>query len=123
MKQYRETFNDGFLAFGRKETIRSNGKRVGERFIEDGKLAFKEMSCRDGDYQMAGILGASLDMKVKTLYHPRLRSVNKSKLKVKINNTEFDVIKADNDKNRSFLFFYLQEVGVVREQKNQTIDE
>lgn len=114
MKAYRETFNDGFLSYGRKQTIRSNGKRAGETFKEEGKLAFKVMSCRDSDYQLIGIMGSSLDYKVKTLFPPSFKTINKNKLKVKISNTEFDVIKVDSEGNK-YLYFYLQEVGSINE--------
>ncbi|WP_144461772.1 phage head closure protein [Siminovitchia fortis] len=116
MKQYRETFNDGFLTYGHKKTQRSaTGKRIGEGFTSQGKLAFKEMSCRDSDYQLAGIMGASLDLKVKTPYPPSFRNINKNKLKVVIENTEYDVIRVDSDREKTVLFFHLQEVGVVNE--------
>jgi SPP1 family predicted phage head-tail adaptor len=112
MKNYRETFNDGFLQYGHKLTQRSeNRKRIGESFTAEGKLAFKEMSCRDSDYQMAGLMGASLDLKVKTLYPPSFRSIKKSKLKVIVSGAEYDVIKVDSDSAKNYLFFYLQEVG------------
>ncbi|MEH7490834.1 phage head-tail adapter protein [Neobacillus niacini] len=115
-KLYRETLNDGFLQYGHKQTQRSyTGKRIGEIFNPEGKLAFKEMSCRDSDYQMVGILGASLDLKVKTLYPPSLRNVNKDKFKVVINAVEYDVIKVDSDSEKIYLYFYLQEVGVANE--------
>lgn len=114
VKPYRETFNDGFLSYGHKQTQRTqNGKRIGDVFMEKGKLAFQEMSCRDQDYQMTGIMGASLDRKVKTLYPPSFRTINKNKLKVVINNIEYDVITVDSD--RMYLYFYLQEVGVINE--------
>lgn len=116
MEPYRETYNDGFLAYGHKQTQRSStGKRIGEVFTEEGRLAFKEMSCRDSDYQMAGIMGASLDLKVKTLYPPSFRKINKSKLKVVIDQTEYDVIKVDTDTDKRYLYFYLQEGGVISE--------
>ncbi|SFA50937.1 phage head-tail adaptor, putative, SPP1 family [Parageobacillus thermantarcticus] len=114
VKPYRETFNDGFLSYGHKQTQRSaTGKRIGEAFTEEGKLAFKEMSCRDQDYHMAGIMGASLDRKVKTLYPPSFRTINKNKLKVVIDNIEYDVITVDSD--GMYLYFYLQEVGAINE--------
>jgi SPP1 family predicted phage head-tail adaptor len=116
VKPYRETFNDGFLSYGHKQTQRSaTGKRIGEVFTEEGKLAFKEMSCRDQDYHMANIMGASLDLKVKTLYPPSFRKINKSKLKVIINNIEYDVINVDSDEGKQYLYFYLQEVGAINE--------
>lgn len=124
MKAYRETYNDGFLTYGHKITKRSKtGKRLGETFNSEGKLAFKEMSCRDNDYRMAGILGASLDLKVKTLYPPSFRKINKSKLKAVIDGIEFDVIKADPDKAKRNIFFYLQKVGAVHEPENEKANE
>lgn len=113
LQPHRETFNDGFLIYGHKKTQRSgSGKRIGEEFQQEGKLAFKEMSAREGDYQFAGMMGAQLDLKVKTLYPPSFRDdVKKSKLKIKIRGIEYDVIKVDPDNVNRFLFFYLQEVG------------
>jgi hypothetical protein len=114
--RYRETFNDGFLQYGSKKTQRSeSGKRIGGAFVAEGKLAFKEMSARESDYQLAGSLGAKLDRKVKTLYPPSFRTINKSKLKLVIQNIEYDVIKVDSDNGNQFLYFYLQEVGSIHE--------
>lgn len=116
MAQYRETFTDGFLEYGYKKTQRSvTGKRIGENFLPEGKLAFKEMSARESDYQMAGYMGAKLDMKIKTLYPPSFRQINKNKLKIVIRNIEYEVIKVDSDNKNSFLYFYLQEVGEMNE--------
>ncbi|PEA26303.1 head-tail adaptor protein [Bacillus cereus] len=110
MKSYNETFNDGFLRYGRTETKRSeNAKRIKGVFSEEGKLAFRELSARDSDYQSCGLLNAKLDKKVKTLFPPSFRSINKNKLKVVIDKLEYDVIKVDSDKQ--YLYFYIQEVG------------
>ncbi|PEA84757.1 head-tail adaptor protein [Bacillus pseudomycoides] len=115
MKPYNETFNEGFLRYGRTETKRSeNGKRIKGIFSEEGKLAFRELSARDSDYQSCGLLNAKLDKKVKTLFPPSFRLVTKNKLKVVIDNLEYDVIKVDSDKQ--YLYFYLQEVGGYDEQ-------
>lgn len=113
MKQhYREVFNDGFLEYGYKKTQRSeSGKKTGEAFTSNGKLAYKEMTARDSDYQLAGAMGSKLDLKVKTMFPPSFRSIVKSKLKVVIRGKEFDVIKVDHDTQTLFLYFLLQEVG------------
>lgn len=106
--------NDGFIQYGVKETKRSErGKRIGDEFIPHGKLAYEEMSCRDQDYQMAQIMSKSLDLKIRTLYPPSLKKVNKSKLVVVIDGVEFDVIKCDVDRGKRYLYFYLQEVGIL----------
>jgi len=116
MDRYREKFTDGFLTFGHKKTIRSDTKKViGTEFFPEGKLAFKEMSARESDYSLADVQSAKLDKKVKTLYPPSFRKINKSKLKIMIENTEYDVINVDSDSTKSYLFFYLQEVGVSGE--------
>jgi len=110
-QRYRETFNDGWLQYGTKQTQRSEmRKKIGEAFVAQGHLAFKEMSARESDYQLAGTLGAKLDRKVKTLFPPSFRAVNKSKIKVVIGDTEYDVLKVDEDNSNQFLYFYLQEV-------------
>lgn len=114
--RYRETLNDGFLQYGSKQTQRStSGKRIGDTFSAQGKLAFKEMSARESDYQLIGTLGAKLDRKVKTLYPPSFRNINKSKLKVVIQSVEYDVVRVDPDNGNQFLYFYLQEVGLIHE--------
>ncbi|MED4172370.1 phage head-tail adapter protein [Halalkalibacterium halodurans] len=115
MKTYREKFNDGFLTYGHKKTKRSDGKRVGEAFIPAGKLAFEETSCRDSDYRLADVLSSSLDLKVKTPYPPSFKKISKNKLKVIIEDMEYDVIRVDSDRHKTVLFFHLQEVGVIRE--------
>ena len=116
MQRYRETFTDGFLLYGRKKTKRSEtGKRVGDIFVQEGILAFKEMSARESDYQLVGTMGAKLDRKIKTMYPPSFRKINKNQLKVVIQGIEYDVIKADPDNVNSSLYFYLQEVGVIDE--------
>ncbi|MDF9457037.1 phage head closure protein [Bacillus cereus] len=116
LKAYRETLNDGFLQYGYKKTERSEeGKRIGEKFHEEGKLAYKVMSLRDSDYKMVGVLTTGLDLKVKTLYPPLFRKINKNKLKVLMDGIEYDVIKADHDSNKQYLFFYLQQAVKSRE--------
>ncbi|MEC1778404.1 phage head closure protein [Schinkia azotoformans] len=112
MQPHKEAFNDGFLQYGYTKSQRSeSGKKTGDIFTTEGKLAFREMSARESDYQLAGAMGAKLDLKVKTLYPPSFRNIKKSKLKVRINGIEFDVIKVDSDNANQFLFFMLQEVG------------
>ncbi|MER2111167.1 MAG: phage head-tail adapter protein [Solibacillus isronensis] len=104
--------NDGFILFGTKETKRSNkGKRIGGAFKQMGRLAYKEMSCRDSDYEMAKVMTAVLDIKIKTFCPPQLREFDRSKLVIVVEGKEFDVIKCDRDKVNNYLYFYLQEVG------------
>ena len=115
LKAYRETLNDGFLQYGYKNRAFRRGKRIGEKFHEEGKLAYKVMSLRDSDYKMVGVLTTGLDLKVKTLYPPSFRKINKNKLKVLMDGIEYDVIKADYDSNKQYLFFYLQQAVKFRE--------
>ena len=81
LKSYRETLNDGFLQYGYKNRAFRRGKRIGEKFREEGKLAYKVMSLRDSDYKMVGVLTTGLDLKVKTLYPPSFRKINKINLR------------------------------------------
>lgn len=114
-KRIRETFNDGFLQYGHRRTVRTNGKKTGTEFISEGRLAFKELSAREQDYQMVDLSTSSLDLKLKTLYPPFFKSIRKNKLKVLIDKIEYDVLKVDPDYGKNFLFFYLQEVGEISE--------
>lgn len=117
-----EALNDGFLVYGTDETIQSaRGKSIGETFTQIGRLAYQEMSCRDEDYEMAQKINSSvLNLKVRTLCPPQLLRVNKSNLKILINDMKYDVIKVDSDREKRYLFFYLQEVGIY--EQNQSID-
>lgn len=115
MQPHRETFNDGMLQYGYSKTTRSeSGKDIGKIFSAEGKLAFRELSCRDRDYELAGSLDSKLDRKVKTLSPPWFRNVSTTKLKVVIETHEYDVIEVDSDPGRRYLFFYLQRVGVKK---------
>lgn len=109
-----DALNDGFLIYGTDETIQSDrGKNIGETFIPIGRLAFQELSARDEDYEIAQKINSSvLNLKVRTLLPPSLLKRNRSNLKVIIDNMKYDVIKTDSDRDRRYLYFYLQEVGV-----------
>ncbi|WBX80126.1 phage head closure protein [Virgibacillus salarius] len=115
-KPIHEVFNDGFLRYGRRKTKRDEArKRIGEEFVEEGKLAFRLLNAREEDYRFAGVMGASLDLKVKTRYPPSFKNVRKSNLKSVIDGIEYDVIDVDRDNDKRYLYFYLQEVGVTSE--------
>lgn len=114
-KRIRKTFNDGYLHYGHRKTVRTNGKKTGTEFISEGRLAFSELSIREQDYQVANMSTSSLDLKVETMYPPFFKRVRKSKLKVLINDVEYDVLKVDSDYGKNFLYFYLQEVGAMNE--------
>lgn len=118
-KKIRDTLNDGYVAYGRRETQRSEkGKRIGEVFVAKGKLAYRELSCRESDYQMAQVMSATLDMKIQTLCPPFFKHEQKSKLVMVKDGIEFDVIKVDTDREKMYLYFYLQEVGVHEQNKS-----
>lgn len=118
-KKIRETFNDGYITYGHKGTVRNElGQDTGdEAFIVKGKLAYKEISCREEDYQMASFMSATLSFKLKTLFPPSFRNVTKNKLKIIKDGIEFHVIKVDPDREKSCLYFYLQEVGPIGQHK------
>jgi hypothetical protein len=117
-KPVHEPLNDGFMEYGYDTPKRNErGKRIGEDFLAKGKLAFKELSARNQDYEMAGVIGTSLDLKLKTYRPPFFRNEEKAKLKCVVDNTKYDVIKVDGDSDKRYLYFYLQKVGVVNERK------
>lgn len=117
-RQLRDVLNDGFIQYGTKKTQRSErGKRIGEKFVSSGRLAYQEMSCRDADYEMAHAMSRVLDLKIRTLQPPTLKKSELSKLKVILDGLEYDVIKADTDREKRYLYFYLQEVGAFEQDK------
>lgn len=111
-ERIRDVLNDGFIEYGTRKTKRSDrGKRTGKDFQTMGRLAYKEMSCRDSDYEMAKVMSAVLDVKIKTLCPPQLKDFDRSNLVIVVEGKEFDVIKCDREKVNNYLYFYLQEVG------------
>ncbi|KMK77621.1 hypothetical protein [Alkalihalobacillus pseudalcaliphilus] len=108
-----DVFNDGFLEYGRNVPIRERGKQVGSTFAGEGVLAFQLMSARDEDYQLAGTLGATLDLKIKTRFPPHFKDVKRSKLAAVIDKTQYDIFRVDWDSKQNYLFFLLQEVGPI----------
>lgn len=111
-KRLRETFNDGVLSFGHRVTQRSEtGKKIGETFMEEGRLFYREMSHREADYRLVDALGSSLDIKVKTMYPPSFRTVDCNRLVIHIGEDEYETIRVDTDETKSYLYFYLQKVG------------
>lgn len=119
-KRIRDSLNDGFIQYGRVETRRSErGKPIGEKFMPLGRLAYQELSCRDADYEMAQTMSRVLDIKIRTLQPPTLRKSDLSKLKVVLNGMEYDVIKADSDREKRYLYFYLQEVGAFEQDESE----
>lgn len=113
-KRIRETLNDGVLFYGRNETQRSpTGKNIGTKFIQEGFLHYSEKSNRERDYRLVDALSSTLDLKVKTYYPPNFKNIQKTDLVVRIGTTEFEVIQADPDETKTYLYFYLQKVGEV----------
>lgn len=116
LKAYRETFNDGFMRYGLKEDVKSStGKKVGDTFNEQGRLAFRELSQREQDYQLANSVNSSLDLKVKTLFHPAFVRKSKTKFSFIIDGDEFETFKVESDSSKLYLYFYLQRVGAWNE--------
>lgn len=123
-RRIRETLNDGVLFFGRNETLRSpTGKNIGKKFVQEGFLHYGEKSHRERDYRLADALSSTLDLKVKTYYPPNFKNVQKTDLVVRIGSTEFEVIQADPDETKTYLYFYLQKVGEVDERENEAVHE
>ncbi len=121
-KPIHNVFNDGYLTYGRTETVRSDsGKKLGELFNSSGSLAFQLMNAREEDISFANTMNTSLDLKVRTPLPPSLVKENKSDLKVRIDRLEYDVITVDEDSNKRFLYFYLQQIGGFDPQEEETL--
>ncbi|HDX9587593.1 TPA: phage head-tail adapter protein [Bacillus pseudomycoides] len=110
IKQYRKTYNDGFITILEPKTIRNANKKViGKETVEVMKLRFSEMSFRETDIQLAESLGEKLDMKIETLYPPTFKQHDISKLTVVLRGESYSIIKTDRFRNS--LYLYLQKVG------------
>ena len=113
-KRIRESLNDGILFYGHNTTKRSaTGKNIGTEFKQEGKLHYQEMSHREQDYRLVDALTSTLDLKVKTYYPPDFKNIQKTDLIVRIGSIQYEVIRADPDKERVYLFLYLQKVGEI----------
>ena len=101
------THNDGVLFYGKVLPKYGKGrKRIGEEFVQEGKLYYEILSIRDSDNMIANNIGYTIDKKVRTHFKRDLKTSHK----VKINDSLYDVVSLDNDRLHSFL--YLQKVGV-----------
>ena len=100
-----DTFTDGFIKYGLVKTKRNEkGVKVGEEFIEKGKLAFGEVNIRDNDNITAYSLGYTINKKIKVPYRKLKKNI---KVKVNDENTLYDVVKMDSSDNKT-LYIYLQ---------------
>lgn len=106
-KVRHSTYNDGVLYFGKIQVLYGKGnKKIGEEFIQEGKLFYELMSARDSDNITANAIGYTIDKKLKTHYCPEIKTAHK----IKINDLLFDIVSLDSDKSNTFL--YLQRAGV-----------
>lgn len=121
MDRVRETFTDGVLVYGHYTTKLSAKKKViGKEFVKEGKLFFRELYARESDFLTCSSMGAVLEVKLKTLFPPVFRKVNKTDLVVKIDETEYEVIKADDSDKHYIYFFLAKSGGITREREEQT---
>ncbi|TGB04693.1 phage head closure protein [Halobacillus salinus] len=122
-KPLHEVYNDGFLVYGRHETLRSPTRKViGKEFVEKGKLAYQLMSIREEDYSMAETMGSSVDVKVKTPFPPLFLRWKKSDLVIRIGAEEYEVISVDYDRSKRNLFFYLRQIGSFKQNEEEPED-
>lgn len=106
-----EVFNDGYFEYGTMKTLRSaNKKAIGKEFqSEITPVAFKYLSARDSDYQMAETMNSQLDLKIKAYYFA-INNVTRSGHVIKLNDRYYDIINTDVDTDRRYIYLYLQEV-------------
>lgn len=106
-----EVFNDGFFEYGQLITQRSSTKKaIGKVFqSEINPIAFKYLSVRDSDYQMADTMNVQLDLKIKSYYFA-LNELTKSGRVIKLDGKYYDIINTDVDADRRYIYIYLQEV-------------
>lgn len=102
-KVKHETYNDGFLKYGKIKAIRNENKvKIGEEFEEIGILPYEIMSIRDNDNIVADSLGYTINKKIKVPHRQLPENI-----KVKIDNEIYDIVKKDSS-NKVKLYLYLQ---------------
>lgn len=107
-----DPLNDGYLTYGYRVIKRNEQrKRIGTKFEPVGELAFSIVSARESDIEIAQSYGKSLDLKVKTWFPPNFNKIKKTDMVCVVNDIEHDVIRSDWDKERRYIYWYLQEVG------------
>lgn len=125
MSDRYESFNDGLLSYGTKETkLSATNKPIGYTFKEQGNLFFSELSARDQDFELAKTKGKELELKIKTFYPPQLmpREIDKSDLILIIDNIEYETFKVDSDADKKYLFWYLSKIGPATAKVGDTDD-
>lgn len=102
-KLKHETYNDGFIKYGKIKAIRNKNKvKTGEKFEEISTLPYELMSIRDNDNIVADSLGYTINKKIKVPY----RDIPEN-IKVKINDIIYDIVKKDSS-DKINLYLYLQ---------------
>lgn len=108
-----DTYNDGFIYFGKIKTLRNSKKeKTGETVEIEGKRTFERMYIRDIDINIADANGYSIDQKIKIP-----KSDLPENIKIKINNEEdlYDVKRRDGDNNNIYLYLQKTNGGIVNE--------
>ncbi|MED1382070.1 phage head-tail adapter protein [Bacillus mycoides] len=122
IKQYRKTYNDGYLIVQEMKTIRNtNKKAIGREPVEIMRLRFAELSFRETDVEVCNGLGKKLDIKVETPYPPHFKSRDVDALTIALRDQTYSIIKTDRSKQN--LYMYLQRVGDYGESDRGTNQE
>ena len=104
-KLKHDTYNDGFVSYGKIEIIRNEKKvKTGEKIKKIGILPFSLMSIRDSDNITAESLGYTIDKKIKVPY-----KILPENIKITINKEKniYDIVKRDTSDQKN-LYLYLQ---------------
>lgn len=104
-KVKHDTYNDGFIHYGKIKTIRNEKReKIGEELEEIDKLRFSKVSIRNSDNMYAEAMGYTIDEKIKVPYR---KLPNNIKVKLNNENTIYDVVKMDSSDKKN-LYIYLQ---------------
>lgn len=105
MKKIRETFADGILSIVKDKTNRNEeGIIVGKDYETLYLLHFHELSLRDEDFSFAKTINHKMARKVKVPLHPKLKTVKKDSIFVKIKDIVFCVFHVDFSKTVAYLY-------------------
>ena len=107
-------YNDGYIrAYKEKNKESDFGARKNIKTFDDlefiVKLAYKECSKIQQDFDFAESRNRTLNIKIKTRFYKNISNYDK----IVINNILYDIVYIDIDKENRELYFYLEEVRTI----------
>ena len=107
-------YNDGYIRVYKERNKESDfGARKNIKTFDDlefiVKLAYKECSKRQQDFDFAESRNRTLNIKIKTRFYKNISNYDK----VVIKNILYDIVYFDIDREKQEIYFYLEEAREI----------